>query len=424
MRYLSLLISLLFITCAASAQEVRLKSVTMTTDPMPRYMQRTDLNGEICGLVKVIIPGNQVRFEGSLIGEPEFKTSEYWCWLSPGTRFLKVKVPGFAPLMIDFKDFFDNGIKGMRIYEAVLAVPQPGASASGRVLKGTVNIEGLTHRVENEAAERKAKEEAIDGLVLYHNLHDGSYLKAVELTGDPFGVEGEKYNNTVEYLLDNVNYGDSLTFKFKNPHYADCTVRIPDENVEKSLFNLKLKRKRFNVTLRVVDGMTGDLVDSVTVSRWKDKIVLHGPHTEFIGLTDKNGIYVIHDAVDGKKLTLYLNKRGYQLPGGIGIIPVENCEKEIRMYGETDHFYIKGGNNVAVTLPDGSVTSPDSQGEVTIHYPVYPYSITISAPGYKTLKVRMDESPACKETLNMKKGNPADIVNYNMYKGKNKKRKD
>ena len=73
MRYLSLLISLLFITCAASAQEVRLKSVTMTTDPMPHYMQRTDLNGEICGLVKVIIPGNQVRFEGSLIGEPEFK---------------------------------------------------------------------------------------------------------------------------------------------------------------------------------------------------------------------------------------------------------------------------------------------------------------------------------------------------------------
>lgn len=94
------------------------------------------------------------------------------------------------------------------------------------------------------------------------------------------------------------------------------------------------------------------------------------------------------------------------------------------MYGETDHFYIKGGNNVAVTLPDGSVTSPDSQGEVTIHYPVYPYSITISAPGYKTLKVRMDESPACKETLKMKKGNPADIVNYNMYKGKFIKMKD
>ena len=88
--------------------------------------------------------------------------------------------------------------------------------------------------------------------------------------------------------------------------------------------------------------MTGDPVDSVAVSRWKDKIVLHGPHTEFIGLTDKNGIYVIHDAVDGKKLSLYLNKRGYQLPGGIGIIPVENCEKEIRMYGETDHFLYQG----------------------------------------------------------------------------------
>lgn len=401
-----------------AAQDVRVKSVTLTTDPMPRYMQRTDLNGEICGLVKVIIPGERVSFEGNLIGNPELRTSEYWCWLTPGTRFLKVKVPGFAPLMIDFKDYFDNGIRGMRIYEVVLVVPQPLASTSGRVLKGTVNIEGLTHRVKNAETEKKEKAEAIDGLVLYHNLHDGGYLKAIDLTGDPFGVEGESYNNAVEYLLDNVNYGDSLTFKFKNPHYADCTLKIPAENIEKSLFNLKLLRKRYEVTLKVLDGMTGQPVDSAAILRWKDRPEVFGSYLDFIGLTDKNGIYVIRDAVDGKKQSIYVNKEGYGRIGETGIFPTESCEKEIRIYGESAGFKLKDGNGAVVTLPDGSTLSPDANGTIDIYRPVYPFIITISAPGYKTFKVRLSEKPAWDASLKMKKGNPSQVEYWNMYKGK------
>lgn len=400
-----------------AGQDVRVKSVTLTTDPMPRYMQRTDLNGEICGLVKVIIPGARVSFEGNLIGNPEFKTSEYWCWLTPGTRFLKVKVPGFAPLMIDFKDFFDNGIRGMRIYEVVLVVPQPLASTSGRVLKGTVNIEGLTHRYKRSEEEEKA--EAINGLTLYHNLHGDSYKAAVDLTGDPFAIEGEKKNNCVEYLLGNVNFGDSLTFKFKNPHYADRTVKIPAENVEKSLFDLKLFRKRYEITLKLIDVETGEPVDSAEISRFKDRPEVFGSKYDFLGMTDKDGIFVIRDAVDGKRMTVYAWKDGY---GGIfnlmEITPYRNEDVELRIYGETASFNLKGGENVVVTLPDDTTVSPDSRGTVDIYRPVYPFIITISAPGYKTLKVRLSGKPVWNASLKMKKGNPSQVECWNMYKGK------
>lgn len=81
----------LFFAANVLADEIRVKSFSMQMEPMTVEMQRKDNNGEVCALVKVIIPTAQATFEGNLIGRSDYKTSEYWCYLSPGSKQLKVK---------------------------------------------------------------------------------------------------------------------------------------------------------------------------------------------------------------------------------------------------------------------------------------------------------------------------------------------
>ena len=104
------------------ADEIRVKSFSMQMEPMTVEMQRKDNNGEVCALVKVIIPSAQATFEGNLIGRSDYKTSEYWCYLSPGSKQLKVKYPNCEPLMVDITDSNANGIKGKTIYQLVISV--------------------------------------------------------------------------------------------------------------------------------------------------------------------------------------------------------------------------------------------------------------------------------------------------------------
>ena len=123
----SIVRTLLFVLIAltpflAVADEIRIKSFSMQMEPMTVEMQRKDNNGEVCALVKVIIPTAQATFEGNLIGRSDYKTSEYWCYLSPGSKQLKVKYPKCEPLMIDISDSNAKGIKGKTIYQLVISV--------------------------------------------------------------------------------------------------------------------------------------------------------------------------------------------------------------------------------------------------------------------------------------------------------------
>lgn len=106
-----------------NAQELKLESVAMETMTQTVPIQRKDLNGQVCALVKVIMPGEKVVFEGSVIGECPYKTSEYWCYLSPGTKSLKIKYPNLNPLLVDFTEYFGSGVKSNRIYNIVVKVP-------------------------------------------------------------------------------------------------------------------------------------------------------------------------------------------------------------------------------------------------------------------------------------------------------------
>lgn len=80
------------LTITSYGQEIKVKSFSLQMEPMTVPMQRKDNNGDVCALVKVIIPTAQASFEGSLIGNCEFKTSEYWCYLSPGSKNVEDKM--------------------------------------------------------------------------------------------------------------------------------------------------------------------------------------------------------------------------------------------------------------------------------------------------------------------------------------------
>lgn len=129
----NILIALLCICCtlAADAVEMKVKSFAVLMEVMSVPMQRTDNNGEVCALVKVIIPTAQAAFEGNVIGTCDYKTSEYWCFLSPGSKRLKIKYPGCEPLLVDFTELFGSGVQSKKIYELSIIVPAivPDAAA-------------------------------------------------------------------------------------------------------------------------------------------------------------------------------------------------------------------------------------------------------------------------------------------------------
>ena len=177
----------LLIVNTAFASSPQLKLVKLTMEPMTTSMQRYDNNGNICALVKVIVPGNKVSFEGNVVGECEYKTSEYWCYLSPNTRFLKIKYPNLEPVMIDFHEHIGTGVQSRRIYEIHIAIPSSIRSTGVPII---LNIKKQNDyydsRYDTECKVRTAliKLESVDVYVNLKNDMFDSHIKVSENFND------------------------------------------------------------------------------------------------------------------------------------------------------------------------------------------------------------------------------------------------
>ena len=124
-----LILALVFAFASESnAQEARIISFRQTTDPMMKSMERKDLNGENCALVKVILPLQGAVFEGDTVGDVAFKTNEYWVYLINGTKLLRIKIPGVMPLMVSFPELTSSdaphGLQSDCIYELAVGLPE------------------------------------------------------------------------------------------------------------------------------------------------------------------------------------------------------------------------------------------------------------------------------------------------------------
>ena len=132
MQRLILFLFLLFAAILSTlAQELTVKSFKLASSDLTAQTQpRKDLNNRNCALIKVGLGLQGVQFEGSIMGNVENKTGEYWVYMPQGNRMLKVKHPNYAPVMVTFADYGVEKVESNRTYVLVLTKPMDSSISS------------------------------------------------------------------------------------------------------------------------------------------------------------------------------------------------------------------------------------------------------------------------------------------------------
>lgn len=124
-------------SCSCYAQTLQVVQFMLVDNAaMSPQMQKKDLNGNVCALVRVQLPVEGCKFEGNVLSA-EFDVSEYLVYLSDGSKYLRVKCPNAKPLLIEFAKLGIPKVVSKQIYDLELEVsdkPQPDGSkkVSGR----------------------------------------------------------------------------------------------------------------------------------------------------------------------------------------------------------------------------------------------------------------------------------------------------
>ena len=117
MRRLLLSILVSFLVMQISAQELTVKSfVENTKDLSASTNPRNDNNGTPCALIKVRIAAKGVLFEGNVVGNVDYRTSEYWVYMAKGSKRLTLKLEDYLPLDVAFADYAINALESKMTY--------------------------------------------------------------------------------------------------------------------------------------------------------------------------------------------------------------------------------------------------------------------------------------------------------------------
>lgn len=84
--------------------------------------QVKDLNGSLCGLIRLGLVHSSVEFEGNIM-KTEYRNCEWYIWMADGAKFIVIKATGYTPLHYDFNDT----IKSMKTY--IMQVEQSNVTA-------------------------------------------------------------------------------------------------------------------------------------------------------------------------------------------------------------------------------------------------------------------------------------------------------
>ncbi|MGM9844286.1 MAG: PEGA domain-containing protein [Muribaculaceae bacterium] len=129
-----MVILLSVVSFSAAGQKMTVEGMTAKPfDISASKYKRVDLNNQPCALVKVQLAAPGAAFEGNVIGEVEYKVSEYWVYMSKGTRRLAVKCPNYLPVMVEFADYGIKGLESDTTYELVIALPDTGGAKKTQV---------------------------------------------------------------------------------------------------------------------------------------------------------------------------------------------------------------------------------------------------------------------------------------------------
>ena len=183
MRKILLSLVLLFAAISSAiAQKLTVESFKLASSDLTAQTQpRKDLNNRNCALIKVGLGLQGVQFEGSIMGNVENKTGEYWVYMPQGNRMLKVKHANYAPVMVTFADYGVEKVESNRTYELTI-------TASGNVV-GPVDAGGNFYALTVSPKDAKV---SIDGVLQSSSL-DGEYSAMLPYGSHTYKVEAGGY---------------------------------------------------------------------------------------------------------------------------------------------------------------------------------------------------------------------------------------
>lgn len=121
------------------------QKLRLSEDIMTVPMQRKDLNGNVCALLKVMVDKKGLTFEGNVVGAVEHNTrNQYWVYVSPGTKKVRINVPGEKPNILNLDEYNDfKTFESKRIYEYSLeTTPTQRMNLTYYPTEATILIDG------------------------------------------------------------------------------------------------------------------------------------------------------------------------------------------------------------------------------------------------------------------------------------------
>lgn len=140
-RFLTTILMLCLGISHSYAQAI-IQSVTETNDFIPAADQRRDYNNQLCALVKVQVVDEITDIEGNVMGDIVNYGVEKWVYMAQGSRNMKIHFKNNLPLTLQFRNFDINGLKGNRVYEIVIEIPNASTPSSpNEHVQAKVNVE-------------------------------------------------------------------------------------------------------------------------------------------------------------------------------------------------------------------------------------------------------------------------------------------
>ena len=115
--FISMLMILYGLTSLFASEPLVVDKLIHRTTDLSASNAPKDMNGNPCGLLKVITNDKSMTFEGSVIGTPEYKNGEYWVYLPEGTYQVRIKASDKEPVQLNLRDYNISQVIAKSTYE-------------------------------------------------------------------------------------------------------------------------------------------------------------------------------------------------------------------------------------------------------------------------------------------------------------------
>ena len=104
------------------AQEMKVDYFAASQSDITGRSKPRQYEGKYCAFIKVLLAASDATFEGLIVGDVAYKSSEYSVYVHPDSKRIVVKLVGFLPLEVRFKDYGINQLEGKQSYVLKLII--------------------------------------------------------------------------------------------------------------------------------------------------------------------------------------------------------------------------------------------------------------------------------------------------------------